>query len=145
MPWIEPFLATILFLISVDQIPSAMSLRIRGFCTQMKSPASVRRVPMLELIGSKLHTRTCIPMEQKSAEHDAITNRSLTCAHLPIRSLNKSHHSLLPRICEVDAVGIGASNSALRNPCLAMRALVAAQSQRPECCVLGLSGCAKSH
>ena len=42
-----------------------------------------------------------------------------------------SKHSLLPRICAVDAVGIGASSSELRSPCSAIFALSAAQSQRP--------------
>jgi len=39
-----------------------------------------------------------------------------------------SKHSLLPRICAVEAVGIGASSSELRTPCCAMRALTSAQS-----------------
>ena len=40
--------------------------------------------------------------------------------------------SLLPRICAVDAVGIGATSSELRMPNLTSRALSAAQSKRFE-------------
>ena len=42
-----------------------------------------------------------------------------------------SKHSLLPRICDVLAVGIGASSSELRMPQRAMSAFSVAQSQRP--------------
>merc|ERR1719347_382353 len=41
-----------------------------------------------------------------------------------------SKHSLLPRICDVDAVGIGATNNELRTPWAAMRALSPFQSKR---------------
>jgi hypothetical protein len=40
--------------------------------------------------------------------------------------------SLLPRICAVEAVGMGASSSELRRPCLTTRAFSASQSKRPE-------------
>lgn len=41
-----------------------------------------------------------------------------------------SKHSLLPRICAVDAVGIGAHSSELRSPCRAMRLRSSSQFQR---------------
>ena len=41
-----------------------------------------------------------------------------------------SKHSLLPRICEVEAVGIGATSKLFRTPNLAMRSFKLAQSQR---------------
>merc|ERR1719174_2744127 len=43
-----------------------------------------------------------------------------------------SKHSLLPRICAVDAVGIGARSSELRTPCVLILARSAAQSHRGE-------------
>ncbi|MNL10697.1 hypothetical protein D3C87_1315040 [compost metagenome] len=42
-----------------------------------------------------------------------------------------SKHSLLPKICEVDAVGIGATNKELYTPSLTTFLRNASQSQRP--------------
>ncbi|MNF98121.1 hypothetical protein D3C84_809720 [compost metagenome] len=43
-----------------------------------------------------------------------------------------SNASLFPRICEVEAVGIGATNNELRTPCSITSFLNEAQSQRPD-------------
>jgi hypothetical protein len=43
-----------------------------------------------------------------------------------------SKHSLLPRICAVEAVGIGATSSELRTPCCAICARSPAQSWRAD-------------
>ena len=43
-----------------------------------------------------------------------------------------SKHSLFPSTCEVEAVGMGASNSELRTPCFITSARRASQSQRLE-------------
>jgi hypothetical protein len=43
-----------------------------------------------------------------------------------------SKHSLLPRIWEVEAVGMGATRRELRTPCAAMAARRPAQSHRSE-------------
>ena len=42
-----------------------------------------------------------------------------------------SKHSVLPRICDVLAVGIGAKSSEFRNPCFMMRSFREIQSYRP--------------
>ena len=42
-----------------------------------------------------------------------------------------SKHSVLPRICDVLAVGMGARSSEFRRPCFTMRAFKAVQSYRP--------------
>jgi hypothetical protein len=50
--------------------------------------------------------------------------------HLQMFDVYGSMHSLLPRICDVDAVGIGASSSELRAPWINTSSFKAAQSQR---------------
>ena len=45
--------------------------------------------------------------------------------------VNGSKHSLNPKICEVDAVGIGASKSEFRIPCSMIDCFKACQSYRP--------------
>jgi hypothetical protein len=52
-----------------------------------------------------------------------------------------SKHSLLPRICDVDAVGIGANKSELRTPWTAIFARSAAQSQRSVGVTFHMSNC----
>ena len=43
-----------------------------------------------------------------------------------------SNASLFPKICEVEAVGIGATNNEFLTPCFITSFLKPAQSQRPE-------------
>ena len=43
-----------------------------------------------------------------------------------------SKHSLFPKICEVEAVGIGATNKELRTPFFTTFSRKLSQSQRPE-------------
>merc|ERR1712195_256763 len=52
-----------------------------------------------------------------------------------------SKHSLFPKICDVDAVGIGAINKELRKPCVAMLAFNVTQSQRSEGVTFHMSYC----
>lgn len=66
------------------------------------------------------------------------TRNLLTTGNSPLSTrrtykfdVNGSKHSLLPKICDVEAVGIGASKSELRMPCFCIRAFSFCQSQRP--------------
>jgi hypothetical protein len=60
---------------------------------------------------------------------------------LYILDVNGSVDSLLPIICAVEAVGIGAINNELRIPCSATLARNPAQSQRPPGVTSHISGC----
>src|ERR1700743_3716393 len=52
-----------------------------------------------------------------------------------------SKHSLKPKIWDVEAVGIGATRSELRRPCLAMSAVREAQSHRSVGVMFHMSYC----
>jgi len=57
------------------------------------------------------------------------------------RAAIETHHSLKPRICEVEAVGIGAISRLLRTPCLAILERRPAQSQRSVGVTFHMSNC----
>src|SRR5579862_5619533 len=52
--------------------------------------------------------------------------------HLLPTEVYGSKHSLKPKICEVDAVGMGATSNELRTPCLAIFFLSLSQSHKSD-------------
>src|SRR6187402_198682 len=63
-----------------------------------------------------------------------IMNSPLNTRRVYMFEVYGSKHSLLPNICEVDAVGIGATNNEFLTPCSITSALNDSQSQRSVGC-----------